>query len=119
MLSGECSPSLSLNESRCHLLELPRELRDDIYKSALAFDEGLSIAKGIRLHPTDLNMNAEGKGQAVILEANTLKYTCHQINDETRTFLMRVNNIFTFRSTSESDPGFDRFLEFARAFQIT
>jgi hypothetical protein len=116
MLFDKPFPFLALNKSRCRLLELPRELRDEIYKPALAFDEGLSVTEDMKLHPTTLRMRVVGKGGFSHPEANTLKYTFRQIYAETKNFTLKVNDTFTFNSTTECNCGLDRLLRLAPVF---
>jgi hypothetical protein len=112
-------PAIAPKISRCRLLELPRELRDEIYKFALTYEEGLRVTKNMKLFPAKLRLNAKGQGEAALVEANMIELTCRQIYTETRGLTMRLNDTFIFKSSAADEYGLPKFLEFAWKFQST
>jgi hypothetical protein len=115
----ELLPAIAPKISRCRLLELPRELRDEIYKFALTYEEGLRVTKNMKLFPAKLRPNAKGQGGAALVEANTIELTCRQIYTETGGLTMRLNDTFTFKSSAADKYGLRKFLEFAWKLQST
>ncbi|ORY15996.1 hypothetical protein BCR34DRAFT_584698 [Clohesyomyces aquaticus] len=85
----------------CHLLRLPRELRDEIWKFALSEPNGLFYRrvdddKSFKLYTTptpstedeDLDTDA-----AANREANQLKYVCRQLYTETAGLGLKLNDL--------------------------
>jgi hypothetical protein len=109
----ELFPAITRSPSPCRLLDLPRELRDEIYRYALTYGEGVRVTKKMKLYSAKLKLGAKGQGGVTPVEANAIEYTCHQIYAETRGLTMRFNDTFTLKGCHGDDYGFWKFLEFA------
>jgi hypothetical protein len=99
----------------CHLLRMPAEIRNEIYAYALSFQYGLKyyhdrqfstghmqVADANTL--TNLRMDWESEDHAVMIlhDANQLKFVNKQLRLETRSLVLRYNDIIfhNIRDTS-------------------
>jgi hypothetical protein len=115
----ELFPAIAPKIPRCRLLELPRELRGEIYEFALTYGESLRVTTNMKLFPVRQELNAKGQDGAAPVEANTIEFTCRQIYTETRGLTMRLNDTFIFKSSAADEHGLSKFLEFAWKLQNT
>lgn len=85
---------------RCDFFELPRELRDMVYKFALHHENGLVTSPHQASAPV-FRIKTEG-AQENYKDPNNLRHVCRQLHEETKGVLFKMNTV-TFRG--EHDTG--------------
>jgi hypothetical protein len=105
--------NLVLRSVRCHLLRLPRELRDQIYASAFSHEPGLYF------HRTEPYKAAFSTSDTELIEANQLQYTCRQLRAETLGVEWGYNDLIFQERCDVPQKGENVYLERFPAVQFT
>jgi len=103
----------ALRSAPCHLLRLPRELRDQIYAHAFSHEPGLYF------HRTEPYKAAFSTSDTEFIQANQLQYTCRQLRAETLGLEWGYSDLIFQRCYDVPQKGKNLYLERSPAVQFT
>lgn len=106
-------PSIPCQADSCHLLRLPREVRDAIYSWALFEPDGL-FYRYEENTPSQFRMfsSLDAAMSGTAMDPNRLKYVCRLLYDETRGLGIALNDLHFVRFNLSHPPSSEQFLAF-------
>ncbi|CAE6997167.1 hypothetical protein PTT_19967 [Pyrenophora teres f. teres 0-1] len=102
---------------KSRFLELPSEIRNQIYTYIFTLTDGVRVSSNLKLCLVNPQPGATESGRTTLVEANALKYTCHQLHFETKVLLLKYTTSFIFKPSPGDEDALKAFLAFTPALK--